>query len=168
MAEIDRLRNTRIFNTPLESGLRALILLCAADKQYYDLQNLVYFDYLLTHSGDIEKGPKSLHADIPHRLSAIAMRRQLSFSGLDLMVSRDLVEKKFDPVKGVTYAATDLAIKFLSYFSTAYYKDLLIRANWVITEFGNSSADDLKKIFNSNFDRWNSEFTKEDFQRFNK
>jgi hypothetical protein len=165
MDKVNQDRNTKIFNTPLESGLRALILLDAADKKPLDLHKLVFFDYLMTHSGDVDNGPESLHADIPHRLSAISLRRKLTTAGLDLMVSRDLVVKKFDPLNGVTFQVSGLANKFLSYFDSNYPKSLSERAHWVIKNFGSITPDELKSFFNSNFDRWNSEFSKEAFDR---
>lgn len=160
-----QIRNTKLFNTPLESGLRMLILLTNADGQSFDLQQLVFFDYLMTHSGDVENGPESLHANIPQRLSAISLRRELTSAGLDLMISRDLVLKHFDPKLGVTYKASTLARNFLSYFDTPYAKSLTQRAQWVVEKFGKMTLEELKTFFNSNFDRWNSEFSREAYER---
>lgn len=51
----------RPFNTPLEYGFRALFILDAADNVAMDLQRIVSYDYLLVHTSDVPRGPKSLH-----------------------------------------------------------------------------------------------------------
>ncbi|MFM9959999.1 MAG: ABC-three component system middle component 2 [Planctomycetaceae bacterium] len=46
-------RNEGPFNSALESGLRALCVLYEAFPQSFDTQRLVFFDYLVVHSGDV-------------------------------------------------------------------------------------------------------------------
>ena len=48
------------FNSPLETGVRALTVLAELAPAALDLQRLVYFDYLVVHSADAG-GPRSLH-----------------------------------------------------------------------------------------------------------
>lgn len=159
-------RDARIFNSPLEAGLRALILLNELKPQSgLDLQHIVVLDYILTHSGDIPSGPKSLHADIPHRASAIALRRKLLEAGLDLLVSRDLLLKVYSPQFGVTFKVSEISEKFLNYFESNHFANLVSRAKWVNQNFGKESGQDLIKLFNANMDRWNSEFSKESMER---
>jgi hypothetical protein len=134
-------RDARIFNSPLEAGLRALILLNEMKPQGgLDLQHIVVLDYILTHSGDIPDGPKSLHADIPHRASAISLRRKLLEAGLDLLISRDLVVKMFSPELGVTYNVSEISEKFLSYFESNHFLNLVSRAKWINQNFGETSV----------------------------
>ena len=49
----------RLFNTPLECGLRLLFLLNACYPKRGDLQRLISYDYLMVHSGDVGDGPAS-------------------------------------------------------------------------------------------------------------
>lgn len=49
------------FNSPVESGLRALVLLYSLFPTSASLQRLVVFDYLLIHSDDVPDGPEGLH-----------------------------------------------------------------------------------------------------------
>ena len=81
----------RPFNTPIESGLRSLIILAEGAPWFYDLQRLVYYDYLLVHSGDVLNGPQSLHPSLPHRSGEILVRRMIVESGLNLMFSKKLI-----------------------------------------------------------------------------
>jgi hypothetical protein len=57
----------RLFNTPLECGLRLLYLLNASKPKKLDLQRLITYDYLLVHSGDVDDSLGSLHPAVPFR-----------------------------------------------------------------------------------------------------
>src|SRR4051794_18613760 len=80
------------FNSPLETGVRALTILEAAFPNSCDLQRLVELDYLVVHSGDVG-GPESLHAPLPLRAGELLVRRELIEKGLLLMMSRGLVAR---------------------------------------------------------------------------
>ena len=41
-----------VFNNPIESALRSLVLLVEHYPNSLDLQRLIYLDYLLVHSAD--------------------------------------------------------------------------------------------------------------------
>lgn len=41
------------FNSPLEAGIRSVGLLVASYPKCFDIQQLVVFDYLVVHTGDI-------------------------------------------------------------------------------------------------------------------
>ena len=79
------------FNSPLECGLRSLALLAAAGPTAYDLQRLVFYDYLLVHSADVPGGPESIHPPTPLRSGEALVRRHWVERGLLLMISRELV-----------------------------------------------------------------------------
>ena len=64
-----------LFNSPLECGLRAVVLLVECSPQELDIQRLVNYDYLLVHSGDIN-GPPSLHPDSPLRSGELLVKRR--------------------------------------------------------------------------------------------
>jgi len=57
----------RLFNTPLECGLRMLFVLSACSPTKLDLQRLITYDYLIVHSGDVADSPDSLHPAVPFR-----------------------------------------------------------------------------------------------------
>ena len=88
--------NNRPFNLPVETGLRCLYILDAIYPSASDLQRLVYYDYLLVYSGDVENGPPSLHPSIPHRGGGWLVRRQMVETGLNLMFSKELVSIRKD------------------------------------------------------------------------
>jgi hypothetical protein len=123
------------------------------------LQRLLFFDYLLVHSGDAG-GPESIHPGTPYRSGEVLVRRGIVEEGLKFLVDRGLVERKFDDV-GITYLATDEAMPFLDSLQAAYTQRLKDRARWLIDTFGKFSDEQLSKFFSENLDRWGSEFEHE-------
>jgi hypothetical protein len=144
------------FNSPLETGVRALILLAEAYPETLDLQRILEFDYLMVHSGDVE-GPPSLHPALPLRSGELLVRRQLIERGLLLMMSRGLIERLASEV-GLSYQADDAAGPFLDALSADYLKDLRLRASWVISTFGRMSDSDIRKTLSTVYDQWTREF----------
>jgi hypothetical protein len=147
---------TSPFNSPLEIGIRSLIILTAVYPRSLDLQFLVFFDYFTVHSGDVE-GPDSLHAPLPLRSGELTIKRGLIERGLLLMISRDLVEHLVSS-NGFEYRALDNASAFLSMLSSPYINKLKERAEWVAQTYGNSSLHDLKEIEQNFFRSWSTQF----------
>ena len=52
-------------NSPLEVGIRTLVLLTETFPSRLDTAELVYLDHVMLHSGDLAGGPDSLHPDLP-------------------------------------------------------------------------------------------------------
>jgi hypothetical protein len=149
------------FNSPLECGLRGLVILVAASPASYDLQRLVFYDYLLVHSGDVPDGPASIHPATPLRSGEALVRRQWIEKGLILMISRELVKRSFAP-EGLLYQASPLASPFLSYMEEPYTRELRERAAWVVKRFGEYTDQALLEFFRANLDRWGGEFIREE------
>jgi hypothetical protein len=144
------------FNSPLETGVRALILLAEAYPETLDLQRILEFDYLMVHSGDVG-GPPSLHPALPLRSGELLVRRQLIERGLLLMMSRGLIERLASGA-GLSYQADDAAGPFLDALCADYLKDLKLRASWVISTFGHMSDADIRKALSAIYDQWTREF----------
>ena len=159
-------RSPRPFNGPMETGLRALFVLDAISPQDRDLQRLVYYDYLLLHSGDVANGPASVHPPIPYRSGEILVRRQLISRGLELMFSKELVVKRMSTA-GVTYAASDLCRPFLDYLQTDYARLLRVSGRWIAQTFEGYSDATLGEFMTANLGRWGAEFTRESLLRGN-
>src|SRR5438874_3556299 len=117
------------FNSPLETGMRALILLAAAYPAQFDLQRLLEYDYMMVHTGDVD-GPPSIHPALPLRSGELLVRRQLIERGLVLMISRGLISRRATQ-NGFMYQAEDDAGPFLDALTAEYLDNLKNRAKWV-------------------------------------
>jgi hypothetical protein len=136
-------------------------VLAAAQPGSCDLQRLVFYDYLLVHSGDVPGGPDSIHPPTPLRSGEALVRRQWVERGLLLMISRELVIRTFSQ-HGIVYQASPLTSAFLEYMEEAYTKRLQERARWVVERFGTYSDHELVDFFKANLDRWGGEFIREE------
>jgi hypothetical protein len=149
--------DTRLFNGPIETGLRALTLLVEASPDALDLQRLVSLDYLLIHSGDVSGGPPSLHPPSPMRAGEVTVRRALLEQGLQLYRSRGLVSQVFSPA-GIKYVATDSAASFLDALVSSYATDLRSRSQWLFNALGSLTDDQLSGVLTDSLGRWRAEF----------
>ena len=145
------------FNSALESSLRALCLLYEAFPDAYDTQRLVFFDYLVVHSGDVEDGPESLHPATPFRSNEWVVRRRLVDQGLRLLMQRGLVRPEFHDT-GILFSASEAAGAFVACLSEGYTEQLRERAKWVISTFGLTEEAELNDYFTRHLDRWGAEF----------
>jgi hypothetical protein len=157
-------RDTSVFNSPLEIGLRVLYLLSELQPNGCDLQRLVYYDYILVHSSDVPDGPKSIHPKIPHRSTEILVKREILKRGLTLMHSKQLVDSIFDS-NGITYKATKYTEKFLEYNKSEYANKLKIISSWLVKKFQTYSDESLSLFIKNNMDVWGGEFSKESLFR---
>jgi len=146
-----------VLNSPVEVGLRSLVLLVEASPQSLDLQQLVTLDYFLVHSGDVDGGPESLHPPSPLRSGEVTVRRELIDKGLSLYQLRGLVGQA--PTEtGFSYSAANSAGTFLDALRSAYIARLRDRAEWVIESFALLEYGDLHQTLETSLSKWKKEF----------
>ena len=150
----------RLFNTPIESGLRSLFVLVAVHPSECDLQRLVIYDYLLVHSDDVSSGPPALHPATPLRSGELLVRRTLVEHGLHLLVRKQLVTKSYTSA-GIYFAATKFAEPFLDYFKSGYAIRCTEISKWIAEQFQPMSDDELREFIHQNLGRWGAEFVRE-------
>ncbi len=150
--------SVRVFNGPVEVGLRALVLLVEAFPCSFDLQKLVILDHLILHSGDVDGGPHSLHPPSPLRSGEVAIRRALIEDGLALYRARALISQQ-PTSEGFAYVAADSGAAFLDALRAPYVERLRQRAEWAVARFGMLSADKLSRVLEQSLSRWQAEFT---------
>jgi len=146
------------FNSPLETGIRAVAVLAASYPRPFDLQRLVAFDHLLVHTGDIG-GPASLHPPVPLRSAELLVRRPLIERALLLMMTRDLVNRGvWVGSLGIAYIAGENAAPFLAAIQSDYVKALQERARWLVHNFGAMADGEFRALVRRFFDQWVEEF----------
>lgn len=150
----------QLFNTPIESGLRALFVLVAVSPKECDLQRLVIYDYLLVHSDDVSDGPLALHPATPLRSGELLVRRTLMEHGLLLLIRKGLVTKSYTK-SGIYYSATTHAHGFLKYMTSEYAKRCAEISMWIAGRFQLMGDDELREFIHENLGRWGAEFTRE-------
>jgi hypothetical protein len=145
-----------LFNSPLETGMRSVVVLDAAFPRCFDLAHLTWFDHLVVHTGDIG-GPVSLHPDIPQRTGELLVRRRLVEDGLNLMRRVHLVDAHVTE-RGIVYQAREEASAFTDSLRSEYARALRERASWLSDYLSRVSDEDIEALIARRIDRWAVEF----------
>lgn len=156
MTTADPENEIRLFNSWLETGIRALVVLNAAHPMMFDLAQLTWFDHLVVHTGDIG-GPKSLHPDLPHRSGELLIRRAIIEHSLILMRRLHLIEVVAQN-NGILYRASEEANSFIELMRTPYARNLNERANWLAENICSLDPASIEKLIDERMGRWSVEF----------
>lgn len=145
-----------LFNSPLETGVRALVVLDAVYPKSLDLTTLTWFDHLVVHTGDIG-GPNSLHPNVPQRSGEMLVRRRLIEDSLTLMRRLHLIMADLNK-NGISYQASDEAYPFVELLRSNYATELKNRAKWLAENIANLSEEALNNLITKKLGRWDIEF----------
>lgn len=145
-----------LFNSPLETGVRSVIVLDATFPRCFDLRHLTWFDHLVVHTADIG-GPPSLHPDIPQRTGELLVRRRLVEKGLTLMRRLHLVDAQVTD-SGIVYQAREEASAFTDSLRSDYARALMERANWLADYLNRVPDEQIEALIARRIDRWAVEF----------
>ena len=156
MIPADLHNGVQLFNSQLETGIRALVVLNAAHPMMFDLSQMTWFDHLVVHTADIG-GPESLHPDLPHRSGELLVRRTIIEQGLTLMRRLHLVDIVTDD-DGILYQASDEAYSFVELMRSPYARNLKDRAEWLAKNICTMGTASIKELVSEKIGRWDLEF----------
>lgn len=145
----------QLFNTPLEAGVRALLILDAFAPQAFDLATVALLDYYIVHTSDAG-GPPSLHPEINARAGEYFVRRHLVEEGLLLMARASLVEQVFTG-SGIAFRAHETATAMIDLFGSAYNRRLAEAAQWLSREAIDQGIDSFIQGLKNGLERWSHE-----------
>lgn len=144
-------------NSPLEVGLRVLMILQEAFPVHLDLNQLVLLDHSVLHSADLG-GPESLHPPVPVRAGELGVKRQSIEAGLEVMIRAHLAHVGVGD-RGIEFWAGEAANGFTRLLETEYASKLSSRAAWVLQHFGALDELTLRAALSSVAQHWSEEFT---------
>lgn len=146
----------KVFNTPLEIGFRALIILGKCEDKRLEVEQLMFLDYLSQNTND-HGGPSSLGAPIPNRGVQAFARKEVIQKGVTILLSKDLATIHIDK-NGFSYSINQAGLKFLQLCNTPYFLQLTERVAWVVQHFDNMSSEDLRGYINKRVPNFGGEF----------
>lgn len=151
------------FNSTLETGIRALVLLEAFHPRRCDLLEMTWLDHLVVHTGDLDGQdvPQSLHPDLPNRAGELLVRRQLVEKSLRLMQQVHLVDV-FENEEGIAFGAGEDAPNYLDLLQAPYSVALKERARWMAGRFAGLQTEELRALIESRIGRWTADFRLDD------
>ncbi|HBN9708930.1 TPA: hypothetical protein L3920_001796 [Pseudomonas aeruginosa] len=147
------------FNSTLETGIRALVVLEAFYPRRCDLIEMTLFDHLVVHTGDLDAQdvPESLHPDLPNRAGELLVRRQLVERSLRMMQQVHLVEV-FETEAGIEFCASEETPSYLDLLQAPYSLALKQRAKWMAGHFAGLKTAEMRTLIESRIGRWTAEF----------
>lgn len=147
------------FNSTLETGIRALVVLEAFYPRSFDLLEMTWLDHLVVHTGDLDGQdvPESLHPDLPNRAAELLVRRQLVERSLRMMQQVHLVEV-FETEAGIEFCASEDAPSYLDLLQAPYSVALKQRAKWMADHFASLGGAEMRALIEGRIGRWTAEF----------
>jgi hypothetical protein len=120
-------------NSPIEVGVRALVLLAESHPEPLDVAQLVVLDHVLLHTGEFD-GPPSIHPGLPAQSGELGMKRVLLEQALLVLMRAGLAVVQ-DGEEGLRYAATEQGPVFVDVLEAPYVDELRQRADWVVHHY---------------------------------
>lgn len=145
------------FNNSIDSGLRTLCILNELYPLGFDLQTLIYLDYITIHSGDFGSKLTSLHPAVPYRTGEIFVRRTSIKQGLELYTSKGLIEISYHS-EGLVYSASESSSQFVEILQETYTIELNKRIKWMSEYIKQFKINHLKDIIEEQAKTINHEF----------
>lgn len=146
-----------LFNSPLEAGIRAVVVLEHLRPQKVDLAEMVLLDHIVVHTADLG-GPPSLHPDLPGRKGELLVRRRLVEESLDLMRRYHLVNQE-SADEGIVFVASDEAAAYVELLETPYSERLKACASWIAAQVREHSKERFKVMVRERIGDWNDAFS---------
>ncbi|MBY3029451.1 hypothetical protein E0H51_31550 [Rhizobium leguminosarum bv. viciae] len=146
-----------LYNSPLEAGIRAVVVLERLWPATADLGEMVLFDHVVVHAMDVG-GPISLHASVPGRKGELLVRRGIVEAGLDMMRRCHLVEKIADD-DGFAWRASEEANSYVELLESDYSEDLKNCAGWLAGKVRELSKTGFRTLVVEHIGEWTENFS---------
>lgn len=146
----------KIYNSVIEIGMRALVILSYSQTSSKSLDEIMILDHLALNTFDVG-GPVSLHAPIPNRGVQVYSKRKILNKSIQLLLSKELITISATS-NGFRYLINENGKNYLTYFESKYFHLLNQRVLWIMENFGQMDESQLKKVVNQNLAKWGEEF----------
>ncbi|MGW5647982.1 ABC-three component system middle component 2 [Saccharopolyspora sp. NPDC003762] len=143
-------------NSPLEVGVRVLMMLTETYPEALDINRLVLLDHSVLHTADLG-GPSSIHPPLPARAGELGVRRKVIEEGLQVMLRAELISLAATDT-GIRFQAGDSAYGFVRILTASYAAELRERTKWVVHHFQDLPEDMVRSQMREIFGSWSEEF----------
>lgn len=148
-------------NSPLELGLRTLIVLTVSFPRELDVDRLVLLDYCLLHSEDLG-GPPSVLPALSTRGGELGIKRSVLEHGIQVMSRAGLIDVVVS-TRGLSYRASEAAAPFLRLVHSPLLVRLTQVAEWAISDFGDLPAPDIRERIRMISNQWSEQWTEDSY-----
>lgn len=144
-------------NSPLELGLRTLVVLTVSFPRELDIDRIVLMDYCLLRSEDLG-GPPSVLPAIATRGGELGIKRTVLEHGIQVMLRAGLIDVVVSS-KGLNYRASEAAAPFLRLVSSPLLDKLRQAAEWAVGDFGDLPTTGIRERIQLVANQWGEQWT---------
>lgn len=141
-----------LLNSPLEVGLRILVVLDVEFPAHRNLDQLLVVDHMALHTEDFG-GPGSLHPALPLRSADVGARRESIRRGLELLIHRGLAAADLSD-SGIAFLAGETAHGVVGLMESPYVKAYRDKVIWVTENESLESDGQVRERLSSIVESW--------------
>jgi hypothetical protein len=146
-------------NSPLELGLRTLIVLTVSFPRELSVDRLVLMDYCLLRSEDLG-GPASVLPAVSTRGGELGIKHSVLEHGIQVMLRAGLIDVVVS-TEGLNYRASEAAAPFLRLVHSPLLDRLTQVAEWAVSDFGDLPATDIRERIRLISNQWSEQWTED-------
>lgn len=143
---------TTLLNSPLEVGLRVLVILEATFPRELGLDDMLVLDHVSLHSADFD-GSESLHPAFPLRSADVGARRDGIRHGVELLMHKGLASPAVT-AEGISFVASERAHSVVQMIESPYLRVFRSRVQWAVDRGVTSNAEKTRELLTTIVRSW--------------
>ena len=137
----------KLFNTPFETGLRALLILYGIKSRGLTIDRIAAYDFMCIYGKDFDVSQKNLHGDNSFSFSELSAKRSICTEGVKSFVLDGLITVKRTN-GGFLYALTKAGNEYVNNLESDYKQQYLEIVKAVHGKYSRKSDSALLKEIN--------------------
>lgn len=137
----------KLFNTPFEIGLRAMLILAATRSRGMTIDRITAYDFMTIYGSDFGVSEKNLHGINHFSFSELTSRRAVCSEGVKSFVLDGLITVKRGK-GGFTYSLSPSGKKYIEKLDSDYKEQYTQVVNEVHMKYGRQTDTALMKLIN--------------------
>ena len=136
-----------LFNTPFETGLRAMLILSIIKSKGVTLDRIFAYDFMTIYGKDFELSDWNIHGDSSYNFSELSSKRSLCSKGIKMFVLEGLITVNLT-AGGFLYKLTASGCKYIRTLESDYKDQYLDIAKTVHKRYERKSDSAILKEIN--------------------
>lgn len=137
-----------LFNTPFETGLRAMLILYSTTSRGMTIDRIVAYDFMTIYGGDLGVVENNLHGINHFSFSEFSSKRAICYDGVKSFVLEGLIAV-IQNKRGFLYSLSPAGKKYIEELKSNYKTQYLEILNNVQAKFDKVSDTDLINEINN-------------------
>lgn len=133
-----------LFNTPFETGLRAMLILSVIPAKGITIDRIAAYDFITIYGKDFDVSEKNLHGDNNFNFSELSSKRKICAAGVKELVLDGLIVVQRSQ-NGFLYSLTAAGKKYISSLDSDYKEQYLAIVRTVHKKYARKNDTALLK-----------------------